>query len=112
MYEEEGDVQDDDNTMTMRSNQIKKMMIVKRNATKCCFELFGYNGSRKFVLQKKLLQDQILNSARNIEKTGVDTERLQSMRLETEKHKAVFETEQGIAVTNALQQETEGTGEQ
>ena len=55
MYEEEGDVQDDDNTMTMRSNQIKKMMIVKRDA-KYCFELFGYNGSRKFVLQKKLLR--------------------------------------------------------
>ena len=47
--------------MTMRSNQIKKMMIVKRDATKCCFELFGYNGSRKFVL-KKLLQDKISNS--------------------------------------------------
>ena len=49
---------------------------------------------------------------KTIEKTGVDTERLQSTRLENSKHKAVFETEQGIAVTNALQQETEGTGEQ
>ena len=41
MYEEEGDVQDDDNTMTMTRNRIKKMTIVKRDATKYCFELLG-----------------------------------------------------------------------
>ena len=46
------------------------MMIVKRDATKCCFELFGYNGSRKFVLQKKLLQDQIEDGVAEIDDSG------------------------------------------